>query len=451
MDLPALAIRHIAFPLWERKNRWGLLRHLGNMERAQYWPPEKLAEHQWSAFRRLVTHALETCPYYRDAFRRAGVSLQDLRSPQDIARVPTLSKEDVQAHRDAMVSSRYRPEDLIEDMTGGSTGSPLQFYYDRERFATRTAATLRHDRWSGWEIGERRAILWGAAQDVRANDLKARLRRRLINRTLMLDASALDEAAMARFARQLERYRPTLLVAYANTLGLFARYVQAQKIRGLTAKGIITSAEMLTPENRALIEETFGCRIFNRYGCREFAVIASECEAHSGLHINADNLLVETVSAAGPCRGEDGELVITDLRNFAMPMIRYRIRDVGRILPGTCQCSRGLPLMELSGGRVTDFLTATNGRKVSGVVLATYVITRIPGIEQVQFVQSEPGAVTLNLVRGAGWSEGTTLTPLLAKAREFLGPDMRFEVSYRDRIPHESSGKYRFAVSSLHA
>jgi phenylacetate-coenzyme A ligase PaaK-like adenylate-forming protein len=165
--------------------------------------------------------------------------------------------------------------------------------------------------------------------------------------------------------------------------------------------------------------------------------------------VNADNLLLETLTGEGASRGEDGEIVITDLRNFAMPMIRYRIKDVGRLKQSRCSCSRGLPLLEVSGGRVTDFLTATNGCKVSGVVLATYVITKIPGIEQVQFVQSHRHTVTLNLVKGVHWSEGSTLSSLLTRAREFLGSDMRFEVSYRDRIQQESSGKYRFAVSHL--
>jgi phenylacetate-CoA ligase len=309
---------------------------------------------------------------------------------------------------------------------------------------------LRHDRWSGWDIGERRAILWGSPRDVAlARTLKARLRTRFINRTLVLDASAVDDAAMAQFAASLLRYRPTLLVAYANTLAMFARYLQDERIQGISAKGIITSAEVLTPESRELIERTFGCRVFNRYGCREFSVIASECSVHRGMHVNADNLLVEVVAADGTSRaGEEGEIVITDLRNFAMPMIRYRIRDVGRILPIACSCSRGLPLMELSGGRVTDFLTATNGRKCSGIVLAVHAITRIPGIEQAQFVQTQRGAVTLNLVKGRAWNEGSTTT-LLANLRGFLGEDMRFEVSYHERIPQAESGKHRFCISTL--
>jgi phenylacetate-CoA ligase len=446
----AFAVRHIIWPAWDRKNGNLIGRHHAEMVRRQFWSPEQLAQHQWVSFKRIVTHAVETCPFYRESFRRAGVSPADLRVPADIRWVPTVTKEEIQQHREEMISSQYAQARLFDDMTGGSTGSPMRFAYDWDRYGTRAAATLRHDEWSGWRIGERRAMLWGASQDMkRPPNWKVWLREKMINRRMILDASALDDAAMMEFVRKLRRYRPTMLLAYANTMGLFSRWVEAQKITDLRPGSIITSAEVLTPENRVQIERTFGCRIFNRYGCREFAVIASECSAHEGMHVNADNLLLETLSGEEPVRGEDGEIVITDLRNFAMPMIRYRIRDVGVLKEKQCSCGRGLPLMELSGGRVTDFLTATSGRKVSGIVLATYVITRLPGVAQVQFVQTHRGSVTVNLVKGPQWSDETTQATLLAKAREFLGPDMHFEVSFQDRIQQEKSGKYRFAVSHL--
>jgi phenylacetate-CoA ligase len=450
MSPVALAIRHVVYPLWMRKIGAQRLRYLQEMERRQFWSPERLAEHQWASFLRLVAHALETCPYYRESFRRAGVSLADLRNPDDIRWVPTVTKQEIQAHLDEMISSRYRREDLIADKTGGSTGNPLSFYYDRDRLETRIAATLRHDRWTGWDIGERRAMLWGASRDIQQRKpLKRRLRTRFIDRMLVLDASAVDEAAMAEFAAKLLRYKPAVLLAYANAMAMFARYVQAERIQGITAKGIITSAEVLTPENRELIERTFNTPVFNRYGCRELAVIASECSAHEGMHVNVDNLLVETLMPDGrPTVGEEGEVVITDLRNYAMPMIRYRIKDVGRLLTASCSCGRGLPLMDVSGGRTSDFLTATDGRKCNALVLAAHAITRIPGIEQVQFVQSEHGLITLNLVQGPGWSERSTQT-LLQNLRTWLGADMRFEVSYRQRIPQEASGKYRFCISTL--
>jgi phenylacetate-CoA ligase len=348
-----------------------------------------------------------------------------------------------------MVSTQFRKEHLILDMTGGSTGSPMQFYYDRNRHDSREAATLRHDRWTGWNIGDRRAILWGAPQDVKlASGWKSRARELLIDRRIILDASSIDEAAMSAFHHRLIGYKPVVIQAYANTIGLFARYLQSNRGAAIRPKGIITSAELLTAENRQLIEEVFACPVYNRYGSREMGVIASECEMHQGLHVNAENLIVEVLADGRSSKDADGEIVVTDLRNLAMPLIRYRIRDVGRIKARSCGCPRGLPLLELSGGRVTDFLIATNGSKVSGIVVATYVITNLSGIRQIQFVQSERGAVDVNLVRGSGWSDHTA-KELTQRIRRFLGSDMLLQMHFLTEIPSAPSGKYRFSISLI--
>ena len=448
-DFSAFAIKHVLYPLWALKNQSPRLRYLAELERSQYWSRDALLDHQWSSFKRLFAHALETCPYYRKKFHEAGVTLADLLSPDDINKIPTITKEEIQEHRDEMVSSKVAKADLIADMTGGSTGSPMQFFYDEDRLDSRVAATIRHNRWAGWDIGDRAAILWGAPRDTRTSGkAKDRIRDWILDRKLILDASSLDEESMHRFSQELMRYRPTVLLAYANTLGLFASYLRAEGIIGISPRAVVCSAEVLTAENRQRIEETFKCPVFNRYGSREFAVIASECSRHEGMHINAENLLVEVQTDDKSGLDKRGEIVVTDLKNFSMPMIRYCTRDTGHLVNGLCSCGRGLPLLELSGGRVTDFLTATNGKKVSGIVISTYVITNIAGVRQIQFVQNEPGVVIINLAKGQGWSERSREN-LMGKVREYLGSDMRIQIDYRDNIPLEISGKYRFSISTL--
>jgi len=437
------------FPLWVHKNSSSRLKYLAELEQSQYWTRDRLDEHQLVMFQRLFAHAFETCPYYRAKYEAAGLKPSDIRSKKDIGRVPPISKQEIQENREALVSNRYSRDALIRDMTGGSTGSPMQFYYDADRHDSREAATIRHDRWSGWNIGERRAVLWGAPQDLRlAGGWKSRAREVLIDRRIILDASSLDDSSMDLFRRELASFKPTIVQAYANTLALFARYLQDHGGTPVALKGIITSAEVLTPENRQLIERVFSCPVYNRYGSREVSVIASECEMHQGMHVNAENLLVEVICNGQSAIDQDGEIVITDLSNLAMPLLRYRIEDVGRMLSKECSCRRGLPLMELSGGRVTDFLVATSGSKVSGIVIATYVITNIPGVRQIQFVQSAIGTVTVNLVTGPAWAP-QSLDMLKQRVRKFLGEDMHIRIVMLDKIPAEASGKFRFSISRL--
>src|SRR5262249_23711189 len=148
-DALALAIRHAIFPAWVVKNRSARLRYLHNLQRSQFWTPQRLRETQWSAFQRLLSHAVATTPFYREKFRRAGLSVQDLRSPEDLASVPTVTKEEIQESGESMLSEAFRKETLLPDMTGGSTGSPLRFFYETDCRDAREASALRHDSWAG--------------------------------------------------------------------------------------------------------------------------------------------------------------------------------------------------------------------------------------------------------------------------------------------------------------
>jgi len=448
MDPTAFLIRSLLFPAWVRKNGSRRLVYARELAKTERLSSDALRELQWVQLKAILQHAFDQCAFYRKKWTEAGVSPGDVESLDDINRIPTLTKAEIQESLSELVADNYRPRPLIRDMTGGSTGSPMVFYYDEDRRDSREAAVIRHDRWTGWDIGEKRALLWGAPRDVAGGSRAGRFRNRVLGRDMALDASALDEPRMRRFCERLQRYQPAFVVAYANTLTLFARFVKDAGLEPMRPRAIICSGEVLTGEGRALIESTFGCAVFDRYGCREFAVIASECDRHQGLHVNAENLLLEVLQDPAAAPDSGGEIVITDLKNYAMPLIRYRSRDVGYLKPSRCDCGRGLPILELRGGRTTDFLTALNGQKVSGIVLATYGITNIDGLRQVQFIQERRDAVRARIVRGPGWSQ-EALDTLIAKVRAFLGDAMAVEVEFTDAIGLESSGKYRFTISRL--
>jgi len=450
MSPVALLIRTALFPAWIAKNRSKRLTYMKALERSQYLSADALRDLQWAQFKAMLDHAYAQCPFYRHKYAAAGVHPDDITTPAHVAALPSLSKEEIQESLDGLIAHNARGRPLRRDMTGGSTGSPMVFYYDEDRLDSRAAATLRHNKWTGWNIGEKIALLWGAPRDVAAPpSTKDRLRDWILDRRVIMDASTIDEERMVGFCRVLERQRPQFVLAYANTLALFARFVRDTGRRPFQPRAIICSGEVLTEASRQLIESTFGCRVFNRYGSREFAVIASECERHDGLHVNAENLLVE-VAGDGVDEGGPGEIVVTDLKNYAMPMIRYRTKDVGVLKTHNCGCGRGLPLLDLQGGRTTDFLLGSRGQKVSGIVLATYGITDISGVRQVQFVQHQRDRVTARVVRGPAWTDGAG-QQLVARVRTWLGDAMGVDVEFTDAIPLEPSGKYRFSISTLEA
>jgi len=448
VDVYSLLARRVFYPPFVALKRESHLRHLGELERTQFLAPEKLRLLQFERLKTVVEHAYNHCPFYARRFSEWDVKPQDLREPLDIQKFPVLTKKDIQANWREMIATNVERSELVENRTGGSTGKPLLFYVDRERMETRKAATIRHNRWAGYDIADKAGIIWGATRDItRIFEGKIPLRDLIFERSIVLDASSLSDTGMEEFARRLRSYRPKVLLGYANSLYLFAAFVEEKNLSGITAYSVITTAELLYPDQRQKIEKVFGCNVFDRYGSRETSVIASECERHTGLHLNAECLLVEILDDGKPvAHGQCGEVVITDLLNWGMPLIRYEIEDRASVSREACPCGRSLPLLSKVEGRVTDFILTPSGKYVSGAALTIKLIAEVPGIAQAQLVQEDVGSVKFRLVRGSDYSS-LTEEILRKKALEFLDKDVRVLIEHVDEIPREPSGKYRFSIS----
>src|SRR5262249_30208474 len=193
-----------------------------------------------------------------------------------------------------------------------------------------------------------------------------------------------------------------------------------------------------------------GCPVFNRYGCREVSVVASECPAHAGLHVMAEGLYLEIETPTGRAApGEMGAILVTDLLNRAMPLVRYRIGDLGAWMAGACPCGGGLPRRERGAGRVTDCLVGCDGRLVSGVFLATYVVAQRPSLGQVQLRQDRAGAALWRLRPGRDFCPTEDLEYLRNATRRFLGEQAAVESEVVAELPAEPSGKFLFSRSTV--
>jgi phenylacetate-CoA ligase len=451
MDVRQRLARHLFYPLslW-RSGGLAELQYLREFERSQFLPPERLRELQLERLRTLVAHAYRACPFYRERFDRAGLAPGDIRRLEDLRAVPPLLRREIQEHRDRMVARGWPAADLIPNQSGGSTGAPVSFYMNRDRLRSRNAATFRHNRWAGWDIGDKAALLWSAASESPPTGLRARLRRALLERQLYLNAAHLTDARMAAFHAAVSRFRPRVLLAYSGCAVLFARYLKAHGLKPYRPHALVTSAEVLTEADRTLLQETFGCPVFNRYGSREVSIIASECPHRSGLHVMAEGLYVEVVRGGEHARpGEPGALLITDLLNFAMPLIRYRIGDVGSWAEGPCMCGRGLPRLATVNGRVSDFLVGPDGRVVAGLWLLHTMIAHRISLGQVQVRQERAGQVRYRIKPGPGFEPAVDLEYVVRETRGYLGEGTVVEWELVDELRAEPSGKFLFCHSAV--
>ncbi len=213
----------------------------------------------------------------------------------------------------------------------------------------------------------------------------------------------------------------------------------------------MSSAQTLPESSRRVVEDAFGCPVFDKYGAREFSGIAYECEAHAGHHVVAESYIVEVLRGGVPARpGEIGEVVITDLNNYCLPFLRYRIGDlaVATEPDATCACGRGLPLIGDIEGRVQSIIQGTDGRYLPGTFFAHYLKDFDHAIARYQVVQERPAHVTLRVVK-AGRFSAEVLEEILSTLRRYLGEDMAIDVELVDKVEMVPTGKRLATVSRL--
>jgi phenylacetate-CoA ligase len=443
-------VEKVLYPLLARYHGSRELHVMHSLIRSERFSAEELHLLRLDRLRAILRHAEYYVPFYKRRFAAVGFNIKDFKDFGDLQQLPILTKADIQQHRDELISSYYERKDIVENRTGGSTGSPLVFYHNKERLDSRQGATLRHNLWAGYRIGCKAAVIWGHQSDLSLfTSTKARVRKRLIDRTLIVDAASFSEESLHAFIRRYKSFKPDVILSYANSLAALVEYCIEQKVELPSPQSIITSAEVLTPENRELIESYFRAPIFDRYGCREVSIIASECEAHEGLHINAENLYLEFINDHGQVPpGEMGRVIVTDLGNYAFPFIRYEIGDLGSPAAGACSCGRVLPLMKMVAGRTSDFLVATDGRRVSGTALTILLAAKVPGVRQVQIIQKELHQLVFRLVTDPSF--GPNSENLIRKqVAHFFGGEMGFSLEFVKEIPKEASGKYRFSICEI--
>ncbi len=442
--------RYVVFPAYESVyQRRKTLRYWRELERSQWLQPEQLATQQFATLQQLLQHAAQHCPYYRQRWQEAGLRVSDLQCPTDFCRWPVLDKTQVREHRLAMRSERPVGP-LIAKATGGSTGVPVHFDLDLRSHERRNAAMLRGYGWAGGTPGTKQFYLWGGPveQQSRRKAWKDRLYN-VIHRRHLVNSFTLNEDSVPRIVREFNRYRPDVVVAYTGPLYQFARSLAERNLRPYPPRALIVGAEQLHGFQRQLIEEVFLAPVFETYGSREFMLIGAECSEHRGLHLTAEQLLVEILDDDGQpmVPGQIGNVVVTDLYNYGMPFVRYATGDQAVAGFETCRCGRGLPLMRQVTGRRLDTLRTPDGRRVPGEFFP-HLMKDFASVRQFQVVQPALDRLELRVVLAAGWTEAEQQKLLELVART-VGPCVTVHWQSVPAIELTAAGKHRVVVSDV--
>lgn len=431
---------------------------LKELRACEYLDKQKVAALQKEKLAALIRHAYAYVPYYRRTLGHSGViDAKGRLNLDNFTRVPCLTKNILKERWEGLKSSDLEQRRWVLNRSGGSTGDPARFIQDQEYHDYVIAIKYLFDGWSGCPAGHRKALLWGSERDMGTDrpDWRVKCSRWLHNQ-LWLNAFKMTPKVMEDYAAALNKFKPHQILAYVESGHEFARFLQSKNISLHPPKSIMTSAGVLYPEMRAVMEEVFGAPVFNRYGSREVGDIACDCSRHEGLHVVPFTHYLEILRPDGSLAdpGEEGEIAVTLLTNYAMPFIRYKIGDRAAWSSKDCSCGRAWPMLKTVAGRVTDIFLKKDG----GFIPSEYFIHMIgmynkDSIKKFQVIQEEYSIIRFKVVPADGMEaserlmHSAELKEIEEKFKLAMGEDCRIILETVEDIEPSSSGKFRSVYS----
>ncbi len=450
-SLYAELFRRVLYPTWETRLRHRpTLEYWKRLDKLQWASRDELESFQLQELRKLLHHAWLNVPLYRRRMDEAGVTPDGVRSLDDLRRLPILTREEGSASADSRRSTAA-PLATIRKTTSGSTGKPLVFGYDANSEHWRQAIKLRGYAWAGYLPGDLALHYWGAPARRPAARQRAKITLdRALRREVYVDCGRRGDAELGAVVELIRRRKPKVMVCYTQAGADLARFINQRGLRDWSTMPVLCGAERLFPADREALAQAFGPAIYETYGSREVMLIGSESEAHDGLLVQMENLIVEVVVREGgrerPAEpGETGEVVITDLHNLGMPFIRYANGDLAIAgAAGKSACGRAHQRLAAIEGRVTETLTDANGARVNGLVFNVLFASVGNAVRQFQAVQHPDRSITLRVVPNENFDDATRRVVHDMAARYL--PGLPFDLATVSEIPTLPGGKRQVVV-----
>ena len=369
----------------------------------QHLPEEALLREQSKLLAELCAAAAREVPAYQARFREAALHPEELvENPAALARLRPTFREEIRDDPSAYLRAGQDPDDLELISTGGTGGSPLSVARDAHAKDWWLAQSFLLNGWTGLGVGVPHFFLWGASQDIaRTQAGLQRLNLAFLHGRRTLNASRMSSSKEEQFLAELNRApRCQYIYGYANELhNLAVHSLQAGPRLRRPLRAVIATAEPLTAAMRATIERAFQCPVYNRYGSREAGDIASECHHQRGLHVNPLFTRIEVVDDLGQPLGygHEGQLLVTNLHNRVMPLIRYAIGDRGVLrAPERCPCGVSWPTIVALTGRVNDWVFLSDGSRLRCSALES-VLVQLPALKRFQIHQVDETSLRIRL------------------------------------------------------
>jgi phenylacetate-CoA ligase len=410
---------------------------------AQRWATEHVREYQLSRLRDILTLAYERAPFYRRTFDSVGFHPAEMNSLDLIRSIPTIDRQTVAENLADMCTRSVTEIDVDFASTGGVSGAPLHFYLDASRSSVEYAYLTASWKRAGYRLGMPMATLRGRV--VRANRRGVYREYDPILRHHYYSSFHLSDENMARYLEHIATIGPCFLHVYPSTVAALARFIlRSGQKAPKNIRGIIAESEIVYPDQRQMVEEVFGCRLFSCYGQSEKVVLAAGCEKSNDYHVWPTYGYFELLDEKGDSvttPGQRGEIVGTGFVNTVMPFIRYRTGDWATYVGDRCEaCGRQHPIIrDIRGHRTQEVLIAADGSEVPWTAINMHDDTFVY-VRQFQFTQDAPGKAVLRIVPANGFNEKDA-----SRIQQNLGRKLDGQVTLTteivDAIPLSPRGK----------
>ncbi|MBU0519798.1 hypothetical protein KJ564_12780 [bacterium] len=410
---------------------------------SQRWSAERIGDYQDLKLRTLVRHAAKQVPYYRQLFKEIGFDPAAFRGREDMHRIPLLDKEMVRTRAQELIAGNARRFGIIWESTSGSTGTPLHIIVDRGARAGKLATLVRAYQWGGYRF-------WMKTFSLQSYYLKNGFyETKPLFRVLRYDSNQFKRETAIEVIKLLQREEPQFFMGFPFDLLVFSRFAAEADLKIPSPKAMVVYGETLSDQKRASLEKAYNCEVYNYYSQHECASMIAECEEHS-LHLVDDFAYHEFVHTDGSdaSKAGRGELVGTNLYNYAMPLIRYRTRDDVTFDPEQkpCACGRRFTTVSEIVGKQCDYIETPDGRYLGAVM--SHSIDNGQGVVVSQCVQDTIDHLTVNLVVDGSFTKASE-TALERDLRKRLGQEMQIDFRIVPQLEKRPGGKTPFILSKI--
>lgn len=406
-----------------------------------------MKEYNWQECKKLVTFAYEHVPFYRNYYNNCGFHPSMLTTPETWQLVPIVEKSMVREHLDEMLDPQADKKLIAWTQTGGSTGTPMRIYTDRRYLVE--IQTWRAFRYWGLSPADNEGIIHRRVPTTLIPKIKNRILWWPTKRAY-LNASSMSENEVATFVEDIKRKNIVWLQGYAGGLERVADYILASNVKLTTLRMVWSTSAPLTNNVRLKMERAFNCKIMNQYGCNEMGNIAMQCPYCDNLHIEYDMCHIDIVNEDGHLlMDKEGDILLTHLRNWVAPLIKYRLGDRGTLLSKPCQCDNPMPVMRPVKGRISDAVYTPSGLLVTGEYLTAIFDKHALLFSQYQVHQSADYSITVYVVP---YNNDDATRSALKEIQRQLDKDVRNEIPVTiKQVNHieNDRGKIRYVISDI--